>query len=157
MKRLRAFTLVELLVVMVLSSIFVALAFTMFQIIQQQFVAYGTSGKIALETDNIQRLLHYDFKYAEKIETEPRQLICQHQGYTIHYLFDDNHLIRWKENSNGRDTFNIKTKHLNCFLMGQPVTNSFTDACSITIRYGNDWVTIQPAKTYSAQQLMKIQ
>jgi len=158
MSRLKAFTMVELLVVMVLSGILVGLAFLMFQIIQQQFVTYQTSGNSALTSDNIQRLIQYDFQYADLVKTNNNQLICQHTDRTIHYLFEEQNIIRWLENRDlPEDTFKINTKDLTCFFNNKPIENGVVNKCSVNIRYSNSWLTIHQHKTYSAQQLMSLQ
>lgn len=106
MKRIEAFTLVELIVAMVLSTIVIAMAYQVYQRTEISF--YEASDQTA-EINNLlqlQNLLNNDCNNARLITYEDRQMKVERTSYhTVNYTIADDMVIR--ETQVAVDTFAV--------------------------------------------------
>ena len=152
---IHAFTLIELLIVMVISGILLGIAFLMFQITQHQFVKFEENGNSALVMDNFNRLFHHDLETADFWQIQGQEVVCITKKNTIYYNFNTNSIVRSFSNSSiNSDTFSIVAKDLSCYFNRQAISNGIVDECSIKLLFGKEWIPRQHVKKYSAQQLI---
>ena len=68
-KKLQSFTLAELIVVMIITSIVVGLAFSVLRIIQKQIEVIGNDNEKAVEVVFLEQMLWSDFNRMQHVET----------------------------------------------------------------------------------------
>jgi hypothetical protein len=101
--KVKAFTLVELVVAMVLAIIVIGIAYYAIQINQRSFSQAGKSLNKGVEVLQLQTLLKDDFSLAERIEWNSSVLrIFSHSGEFL-YSFQDSIIVR--DNQMITDTF----------------------------------------------------
>ena len=102
-KKIQAFTLSEMLVVLILTVIVVGLAFTVLSLVQKQMYSIQANFEQSSEINRLEIALQIDFhNYSEiQLDSELDELKFKTEIDSISYTFSDNTIIRAK------DTFNI--------------------------------------------------
>jgi len=102
-KQIRAFTLSEMLVVLILTVIVVGLAFSVLRLVQKQMYSIQSNFEQSSEINRLEMALQIDFhNYSEiRLESQSDKLKFKTEIDSISYIFSDNTIIRAK------DTFNI--------------------------------------------------
>lgn len=127
-KKINAFTLSEMLVVLVISSIVIATAFLILSMIQQQFRVIQTNMNHKHEIGFFERILWQDFnKHSVKYLKDIDRLILTNHIDSITYSFYKDYVIR------ETDTLPIQTVQKELFLDGVKVTSGNIDAIKIEI------------------------
>lgn len=121
----KAFTLSELLVTIVLSSIIIALAFFALTSVQRQTTSIQKNLNQQQKLQFLERLLWQDFNSFSVTFTKKTDILSfSNEIDTINYIFDNSYIIRES------DTINLKiNKEL--FLDGKSVDNGIVDALKI--------------------------
>ena len=96
MKKVKAFTLVELLVSMLISSIVISMAYVSYDIVYKQFSNYKNINKKINEVILIDMLLKNDFFQAKEIycKTSDKLIFKDKQNHENTYLFTPGYIIR---------------------------------------------------------------
>ncbi len=120
-KYLPAFTLYELIIVMVLSSILTGIAFYAYSNLQQQLVNYDTYTNQSIEVLRLHTLLQRDASQSYEKQIIDNQWVFKQHSHTIIYHFHDNFIVRqvniWEDSlENPMDTFSIKSVDVNNWL-----------------------------------------
>ena len=137
--KIAAFTLNEMVVVLILSSIVVGLAFTSLRLIQKQMLSIQTNYEHALTLNKLDTALWIDFNRYHDIRYDLKTQTLQLANAidSTHYKISDNYIVSPK------DSFNLKIKSHKIFFNGQPTT----DLNKI------DAIAIETNKDYGAQQI----
>lgn len=119
--KLKAFTIIELTVITLLSGIVISIAYFVFFILQKQYNTYDKTSKIQLEITTLNRLLTEDFQKADSIvsSTNSAFLIYKNELVTD-YKFEPNYITRNK--SSVTDTFHLSTDNVSLILDEEPVS-----------------------------------
>lgn len=119
MKRLKAFTILELIVAMAISSLLIGMCFIAYQIIIVQFSNYKTNNQRIQDMTLCNYLLTRDVSSANTI-SQPQQGIFEFESHNevLTYAFETDYIVR--TNEGGADTFYLKpldleTKQLRLF------------------------------------------
>lgn len=135
--KLPAFTLSELLIVMVISSIVISMAFLVLSMVQKQVSVIQRNMRDQQKIQFLERLLWKDFnQYQIRFNNTTQTLECANLQDTIHYLFTNRAVIR--EN----DTIMIALTNKKLFLDGQEVQKGFVDG-----------IELQTTQSYSNRKL----
>jgi hypothetical protein len=118
-KKIQAFTLSEMLVVLLLTVIVVGLAFTILNLVQQQMNSTRENYQKGSEINSLRQALWKDFRshstiYYNDVEQE---LFFKNPINEVRYAFVKDYLIR------GRDTFKIELTDKIFLFNGVPVTS----------------------------------
>lgn len=123
MNRVEAYTLSELLIVLIISSIVISLTFTVLNLVQKQIKGIQLNFKNQQEIQSLERALWNDFnQYTVEYISKNNQLKCINQKDTIFYRFFNNVILREK------DSFFTKLTNKELFLDGITVKDGFIDA-----------------------------
>lgn len=106
MKKLRAFTLIELLIGMIISSIVIGFGYAAYSLIYKQYLGYKNVKERLVETAQLNQILSNDLLNAENISFDENTLsLLKKNPNILQYQFLDTLILR-KENE-VTDTFRI--------------------------------------------------
>jgi prepilin-type N-terminal cleavage/methylation domain-containing protein len=145
MKRIKAFTLTELLVVMVVSTIVISLAFLVLTMIQKQTQNIKINLNKRHIIENLDKILWKDFNEANNVFIKKELLTFEKELDTIVYTFHEKVIIRKK------DSFLIQTNNKTFFLDGLKVKNGSIDALKLEFEstYNNQELFVNRVKSAS--------
>ena len=127
LKKISAFTVGELLVVMVISSIVVTIAFLSLSNIQRQVRKVNTTFELQQKILRLERVLVQDFQlYQSRLDRENQTLVFFSGNDTVWYFFDSNKVIRQ------RDTLELTQNKLTLYLEGNKITQGDFDAIELS-------------------------
>ena len=153
---IQAFTVIELLVVMVLTTVLVGLAFMAFQIIQQQFFHFEKQNATSLQIDNFNRLWRYDTESCRDLTINGSFITCQHDDHLVSYEFYDNQIVRNGTVLDYRpDTFFIANRDLVAAFQKYPIDKGTIDFISFELKINDIWTERIFSKTYGAKNLTR--
>lgn len=152
---INAFTLAELLVVALLSSIIVIVSFSVIQIMNNELTHFVIDSKEASKIEYLQRLLKEDSFNATKIIREDNQIeFFSHKyqsRYSIHSGFIARELLT---DIVYKDTFFIKVKNWNTSFVEGRSLSKLIKVIEIECFLFNDLQKIIITKDYDAKELM---
>ncbi|WP_241974259.1 hypothetical protein [Winogradskyella wandonensis] len=119
-KRIQAFTLSEILVVLILTVIVVGLAFSVLSLIQKQMYSIQSNFEQSSEINRLEMALQIDFhSYSEiRLDSQLDELKFKTETDSIYYKFSTDNIIREK------DTFNISIFQKSLFFNGETINDS---------------------------------
>jgi type II secretory pathway component PulJ len=126
-KKIEAFTLSEIIVVLILTSIVVGLAFSVLGLVQKQMLAIQTNYNKSLELQKLETSLWIDFNRYPNIrfDTSEDQLIFKHELDSIFYTFSKDIIIKVQ------DTFLIPVETKQFYFDGVRSKTSNIDAIKL--------------------------
>lgn len=127
MRKISAFTLMEIIIVMIISMIVISLTYKTLDIVTMQFRQFGKSRKHIYELSLVETLLTKDFANSACILRAEEGILCKYSDKDIFYIFGDDYMVR-REGSIV-DTFNIKPRLVKYYFYEQEVRdlNSYID------------------------------
>lgn len=127
MKRISAFTLMEVIIVMIISMIVVSLTYKTLDIVSMQYRQFSKSRKHIYELSLLETLLTKDFANSEYLKRMNDGVMCKYRDKNVVYTFNDGFIVR----SEGTitDTFNIMPREIKYYFSDKEVknTNSYID------------------------------
>lgn len=127
-KKIKAFTLSEMLVVLVISSIVVSLSFVVLNLVQKQINSIKNNYAKNTELQLLERALVYDFQsYNLFYNTKNRQLTGISLKDSVVYSFKENYVLR------NADTIKVQTLEPIFYLDGNNVKENSIDAIEIRL------------------------
>ena len=126
-KKINAFTISELSVVLLLTSIVVGLAFTVLGLVQKQMGAMQVNFNNTLELNKLETELWLDFNRYPSIRfnaTENR-LLLKNELDSVSYTLSESYIIK------EQDTFPVQLESKNFYFDGDPVTANTIDAIKL--------------------------
>ncbi|MCF2875152.1 MULTISPECIES: hypothetical protein [unclassified Tenacibaculum] len=125
-KKIQAITLSEMLIVLVVSSIVISLAFVTLTLVQKQVSSIKNNFHTRQETQFLERILWQDFnKYHCKYNASINRLELVNSVDTVFYSFQNDFVIR------NNDTLEVQIQNKQLFLDGVTVTNGTIDAIQL--------------------------
>tara|TARA_R110002033_G_scaffold169674_4_gene210782 strand:+ start:4463 stop:4924 length:462 start_codon:yes stop_codon:yes gene_type:complete len=122
-EKVKAFTLSELLVVLVISSIVISLTFIVLGLVQKQIAQIQQGYQDQQEIVLLKRVLLKDINTHDVFfEAKENRLFCYSSKDTIQYSLEPNYILREK------DTFKLKLKEKQFLLDNQIVKKDWIDA-----------------------------
>jgi hypothetical protein len=127
-RKLKSFTLAELLVVMIITAIVVGMAFTVLRIVQKQIHAIQTNFDKTSTLALFEQKLWQDFNETNAIiyDNQNQTLMMTSEIDTITYLFKEDFSMR------NLDTIKLKIDPKNAFFKGKEVTKGYIDAIRLS-------------------------
>lgn len=144
LKKIPAFTLAELLVVLVITSLVVLLSFKALALVQHQITTITTTLEKQHTIQELSRALWHDFNHAAYIKaTNKQQFMVYSYKDTLHYSFKNNTVFT------PNDTIGIKAESIQFYAKGTPVEEGYIDAIQInfTDTYANEPVFVYTQKS----------
>lgn len=152
MRKIAAFTLMELLIGMIVSSIVITFGYMAYSLIYERFLDHKTVKMKMMETLQLNTTLANDLQKAEIISKEEDKLILvTKNGSQLQYEFDDDFIVR-KQNETV-DTFKVAAKNIQQqFLF--PESTMFLQKFSFESEVLNEQEYFYFTKIYSSETLM---
>ena len=152
-KKLAAFTLIELVIGLIISSIVVMMAGSAFNIVKMQFANYKITNDRVQECKTIDYLLKKDMdecRYATVIESG---ITLQMQKDEITYKWSKDKLFR--KATQHVDTFALSVQSVETKFQNIPVISGMIDHLHLKLKQGEEFFDIYLSKQYSAEELMQ--
>jgi prepilin-type N-terminal cleavage/methylation domain-containing protein len=128
-KKLKAFTLSELLVVLVISSIVISLTFVILGLVQKQIIEIQLNLKDQQEIQFLEKIMLKEIHTHDAFFSEEKEeLHLFNANDTLKYTFLDTFITRKK------DTFNLTVLNKAFFLDGEKIKKGWLDAVQITFK-----------------------
>ena len=155
MKRLRAFTLVEVMVVSLLTVVTVGLAMTAWHLMEQQYIQYGKETGDALQLGQLQMLLEKDFMQSKLVTKEDFGLRFSYPQFELRYEFREDRIVRkLAEEGSREDVFRFGVTGWEAYFRQVPIEAGTTDYLKLSTTMLEQPVSLAFSKTYSAQELI---
>jgi hypothetical protein len=154
--RIKAYTIVELTVAMLVSVVLLGIGFYSLQILQANYLRFSEKAEKMVELTTLQGLLQRDFKRSEVIKAEGNFLFCVSDSLTIIYQIVDTILIR--QQLERQDTFSIGLlEPPRFFFRGRELdaNQEMVDMLSFTAHYEGEAFLFLVRKEYDAATLLK--
>ena len=157
MKHVRSFTIVEVIVVMLLSGIIISMGYTVLRMVQHQFGIFHQQSALLTTTYQFNKALKYDFKNAELVRFNTDSNLLELENFNkpiIKYKFMESSSLRI---SSKIDTFtliaqNIEIKKIDSIL---PTNEPVISAIEISIvTPDNHLIKMRFSKMYPAKLFM---
>lgn len=158
--KFKAFTLIELVVAMVLSSIVIGTALSAFLISNKQFNTFSATLDKNYQIQQLYSLLEYDFSRAQYITITPVSILISlpnSEKNTINYQLDNNTIKR--EYLGQIEKFNMTSVKKEAFFQNNPVfaTSDIIDQLHLSLIFQEDSYEFKYHKEYAAYDLLKWQ
>ncbi|PWH83990.1 hypothetical protein DIS18_05430 [Algibacter marinivivus] len=126
-KKTQAFTLSEMIVVLILTSIVVGLAFSVLDLVQKQILAIKDNYNKNLELTKLETALWLDFNRYPNITYHgfKEELVFKNELDSITYFFSEAYIIK------GQDTFAIQLHQKQYYFDGKILNNGQVDALKL--------------------------
>ncbi|WP_442267063.1 PulJ/GspJ family protein [Tenacibaculum sp. ZS6-P6] len=128
MKKINAFTLTELIVVMVISTIVVSLAFMALSMVKRQIRNIEKRIYIKEELTRLEKVLMKDFNTFRNIEKQNSYLKFKNALDSVTYEIEQTFVLR------NKDSFQLSLKNTTLFLDGNKVKQGAVDGMRFEIK-----------------------
>jgi prepilin-type N-terminal cleavage/methylation domain-containing protein len=153
-RRIKAFTLIELTVVMLISGFLFGIAYLSLRIFQKRYQQFEASTTQLLEVSQAEHLLFQDFAKATCVEAEEQILHFSHDSTQVNYHFSDEYLLR--QQLSLMDTFHLSCRPRKLYLLGKELLNGrgLVDELVFDCEVQGEVLNFHFQKRYAAQQLL---
>jgi prepilin-type N-terminal cleavage/methylation domain-containing protein len=152
MKKLSAFTLMELLIGMIISSIVITFGYLAYQLITKQYLSYKTIKQVLVDASQFHTTFTNDLQNAEIANASESKIFLFYKNTpALEYEFAEKYIIRKREDLT--DTFKIVSTHIKqeCLF---PEEKSFLQHFSFEVNLLNELEVFNFEKIYSSETLM---
>ncbi len=158
MKKIPAYTIVELMVVCILTTFVVIIAMQCIRLINTQYETYETNQELYRTLGDLNSLLRRDNLGAHRVLRNADVLTFEMDTITIQYHLNKDFIIRAPLRSSVRpDTFHIGVKTINTLFKKEPTTRGLIDYLVLGVFFDEMELRISLQKQYSAAELMNTQ
>jgi len=158
-KRLKAFTIMEITVVMLISAIVIGIAYTAFNIINQSYRSFQQKNEHMAELVRLDELLRKDFNRATMISKTTSGIFLKASTDSVTYDFEPNFTVR---TSTITDTFKLDVQDILTNFEASPVTvlnpiaeQNRIDELDFSILFENEKIQYNYHKQYSSANLIE--
>lgn len=152
-KKIQAFTIIELIMTMLISSVIIGIVYYVYMLFSHQFSNYREKANAIDEYLILKKAFQEDIDAASTIKTtSDNEVVCLGRPMVneVHYIFNQENIIR--STAGTQDTFHIKKSGYEAF----PVNNSdLIETLVVNINLANEPFSTTYKKMYSASQLMQ--
>ena len=157
--KVKAFTVMEITVAMLLAAIVIGITYAAYSIISQSYIAYHNKNEDMANLVRLDELLKKDFSHADTISKTESGIICKIDTVSISYEYQPDYVV---SHSAIIDTFKLKTTEINTLFENQPIIeiNNTTeqnrlDELDITVLFRNEKIPYYYHKQYSSTNLVE--
>lgn len=149
--KIAGFTMMELIVSMIVSSILVALIIGFFLFNEKQYLSFTTESKKNLEWSRAFYWVKHDIETCRVLTGENDALVLVFYDHNIKYTFNTDYIVREKENSS--DTFFIKNENIQLTYLEEQI--NFIKKVKIDFDINGQFETLEFNKLYDNATLLK--
>ncbi|MDB5012338.1 MAG: hypothetical protein JWQ25_540 [Daejeonella sp.] len=154
-QKVRAFTIMEVTVSMLIAAIVIMIVYTAYRIIGRSYVDYDHKNKMVAELIVADKILKKDFNNALDIVKTSDGLKMVVQEGQIDYVFGDQYIVR-NQNQLRLDTFKLTdNKVVLKFKNREAGIDQSIDNLSLNCNFEKGNITLTYHKTYSSEQLLQ--
>lgn len=146
--KIKAFTIIELTVVMLLSSIVISMAYFAFDILTKRYLHYKKESEIRYEMTNIQSLLSHAFFVSDSVKVSTNTLHVYTRFANIDYELLPDYII--KRDRNTIDTFHFPVVKAAYLFDNKQVDEGIIDQLHIEMEFNGKNIPAIFSKKYSA-------
>ena len=149
--KIPAFTLSEILVVLAITSIVIAIAFTVLNLVTKQFTTMRARYEERTEVTKFKQRLLFDFEKGSTAlwNVKQQQLDITVQDETIQYEIAPDYVLR------DRDTIPFKVQNTRFYYKGDEIEEGVTDGLELTLMISNRPVVFFVSRKVDAQQTIQ--
>ena len=153
-RRTRAFTLQELLIVMILSSILLSTAYYGLRVVQQYYHDFSQRSARNLRYQTLQSQLQQDFSRATHVEKEENVIVCYLTNQVVSYEFSDEAVVRTQGTLS--ETFPGSAQDMRCYFQEDEVVFNRQPISELrfTMEVEAELLSFRAHKTYAADALI---
>ena len=156
-KNVKAFTILELTITMMISAILITLTFIIYGIVSRSYQSYSKKNDEVLVMLTLDKLLKRDFSRAERIERKDSTIWIINRIDTARYAFGAGFIVRTRGII---DTFRVNHQQLETKFEGQvpqvnPDSVIFQDELYFAIYYHDQVIPFHYYKQYSSENLFQ--
>lgn len=125
--KIQAFTLSEMIVVLILTTVVVGLAFSVLSLVQKHMYSIQKNFNANVELNKLETSLWLDFNRYHKVEysATDNELKLASELDSIRYRFSDTYVVK------ANDTFNIQVENKLFYFGAQPIEEGQIDAIEL--------------------------
>ncbi|GGH22124.1 PulJ/GspJ family protein [Mucilaginibacter phyllosphaerae] len=155
--KVKAFTILELVITMMISAILIGLTFTIYGIVTRSYHSFSKKNDEVMVMLTLDRLLRRDFSKAEAVRRQGLKVLIIGQNDTTSYTFDSGFLVRTRGIT---DTFRVDYQQLDSKFEGRPPETNpdsavLQDELSFSITYHDQVIPYHYFKQYSSETLFQ--
>jgi prepilin-type N-terminal cleavage/methylation domain-containing protein len=151
-RHVKAFTLLELVVVLVISALLFRLAYAALSLVQHQQQIFEHHSTTLSQISTWQQALAADFRRAHYVEATGDELRCQLPLGLVVYTWRDSVLTRRRDEI--EDTLAVPVQAGTYFWRRLPRTKGLVDEASFLLVVARDTFYLQATAHYAAEQLL---
>jgi Tfp pilus assembly protein PilE len=155
----KAFTLMEVAITMLITALLIGLAYTSYGIIVKSYRSFVTKNDGIQELVSLDHVLARDFDRAELVIKDNDGIILKNTQHSIKYSFSPTFIIREALRT---DTFNVQIQDLQTSFEHVPIIEvqeteeqNRIDELSFTLLFQNEKIPYHYGKRYSAANLIQ--
>lgn len=157
MKKLKAFTVAELLVVAILSLLVASATFSVIRIFNQQYNSYQKDHELAAELDELYTWLQWDCFNSKWMVYQDGRIYFEFDDKTIFYEFGKNEILRKKQSDDLLlRKFKITYNKIKGYLNEEETQREIIDEFQLNYMFLNKERILKVKKKYSAKELIFI-
>jgi type II secretory pathway component PulJ len=157
--RVKAFTIMEVTVAMILAAMVIGITYTAFNIVNQLYSAFNKKNVSMAVLTRLDELLKKDFAGADIVALTQNGIVCKISGQAITYQLDTGFVVR---TSTIIDTFKVSTQNITTLFENQPVNavspvaeQNRVDELQFIITFQDEKIPYHYHKDYSAANLIE--
>lgn len=155
--KLRAFTMIELLVAMVISALVIGFCYLAYSMAQRNYTEFRSASGRINESAKLQNLLFFDVGNCERIMGADRELLFLFEkNKSVTYLFQERSVVRI--DGAARDTLSAEVKEIACRYTQKEMSGNerqIIDEISFILSLQGEEETFRYYKSYPADVLLQ--
>jgi len=157
-QRIKAFTIIEVVVTMTIAAILMGITYTSYQIVNKSYRSFNVKNNEMAALERLDELLKKDFNRSGIIEKDEKGIVIKSSRDTVQYEFARDFILRISAIS---DTFKIKNEGLSTSFEDQLVggqglsdEEDRLDGLNISLLLQNEKIRYHYHKDYSSVNLI---
>jgi prepilin-type N-terminal cleavage/methylation domain-containing protein len=155
-RKLRAFTIIELIIVMLISSVVITIAYTGLGVFYRQYTQFKHTQEAVSQTLLLDRLLTLDFSNCNYVEKKEGGITCVYADKEIAYQLTDEYILRTEKQT--ADTFFMPNLRYQTFFLQEEVymAEKMIDELGIDYLHSEENLHVSYTKKYAADALLNV-
>jgi len=153
--RIKSYTVIEMLVVMLVSAISIGITYSCYTIVSKQYSSYKKKSEELSRFILLDRLLCKDFSECKKVQRTQEGIDCISTDKVIKYGFYENYILRRGE---GIDTFRLgimEDMAAKYATASENIPGNIIDELEVNVVYEQENIYFYHQKKYGADILMQ--
>jgi Tfp pilus assembly protein PilE len=156
--KVKAYTILELAITMLLSALVISIAYTAYRMVNQSYLSFTIKNNHSADLMRLDNLLKKDFFRADQITCDSAGILCHLKDHSVCYIFTRDFIIR---KAGLTDTFKFKVENITPWYSSQQLqealsesTGHYVDALDFNLIFRDEKVPFTYHKCYSSTELI---